>query len=204
MLLPRPRVGSLHQRLATLVEPLRIGLIGAGAMGKGLLYQCGITPGFKCVAMADIRVERAIACARAMQLPYCIVSTAGEMEDAIRRGDLAVSEDGRLVAECSEVGILIEASSAIGDAGLYSVAALETGKHVVMMNAEADLIFGPHLMRLARNRNLVYTSCDCDQHGVIVRIIEDLQLWGLDLVMAGNIKGFLDRDSNPTTIVPEA
>jgi len=204
MILPQPWVGPLYQRLATLQAPLRIGLIGAGAMGRGLLYQCCTTPGFQCVAVADITVDKAIACARAMQLPYHIVSTAGEMQDAIGRGELAVCEDGRLVAETAGAGILIEASSAIGDAGSYSVAALETGKHLVMMNAEADLIFGPHLMKLARDRHLAYTSCDGDQHGVIVRIVEEVQLWGLDLVMAGNIKGFLDRDSNPTKIVPEA
>jgi predicted homoserine dehydrogenase-like protein len=196
--------GTIYQRLAILPKPIRVALIGAGSMGKGLLYQCGMTPGFRCVAVADIALEKAVECARSMQLPHRIAHTAGELQDALRQGELAVCEDGALVASCSEVDVLIEASNAIGEAGIYSVAALETGKHVVMMNGEADLIFGPHLMTMARDRGLVYTSCDGDQHGVIARLIEELQLWGFDLVMAGNIKGFLDRDSNPTKIIAEA
>jgi predicted homoserine dehydrogenase-like protein len=206
MMHPRKRIpsGPLLQRLSALSEPIRIGLIGMGAMGKGLLYQSRATPGFKCVATADVVLEKAVACAQWMGSAYRVVYTAGEMEDAIRRGELAVCENGLLVATCTEVNVLIESSSAIVEAGEYSIAALEAGKHLVMMNAEADLIFGPYLMRAAHDRRLVYTSCDGDQHGVIKRLVDDLELWGFDLVMAGNIKGFLDRYSNPTTIIPEA
>ncbi len=173
-------------------------------MGKGLLHQCRVTPGFECVAVADLVPEKAVACVAAMALPFRVVSTAGEMIDSIRRGELAVCADGALVAECPEAGVLIESSSAITEAGCYAVAALETGKHLVMMNAEADLTFGPCLMQMAHDRGLVYTSCDGDQHGVIKRLIGDVELWGFELVMAGNIKGFLDRYSNPTKIIPEA
>ncbi len=173
-------------------------------MGKGLLYQCQATPGFRCVAVADIAVEKAAACAESLGLPWRLVRTAAEMEDAIGRGQLAVCGDGMLVAGSGGVQVLIESSSAIAEAGRYCLEALDTGKNLVMMNAEADLIFGPHLMRLAHSQGLVYTSCDGDQHGVIKHLVDDLELWGLQLVMAGNIKGFLDRYSNPTKIVPEA
>lgn len=73
-----------------------------------------------------------------------------------------------------------------------------------MMNAEADLIFGPYLMHLAQQKGVVYTSCDGDQPGCLRRLIDEVRLWGFELVMAGNIKGFLDRYSNPAKIVPEA
>jgi predicted homoserine dehydrogenase-like protein len=74
-----------------------------------------------------------------------------------------------------------------------------------MMNAEADLIFGPYLLAHARRHGVVYTSADGDQPGVIRRLIADeIESWGFELVMAGNMKGFLDRRSNPTTIIPEA
>ncbi len=192
------------RKLSSRPEPIRIGLVGMGAMGKGLLHQCRVTPGMECVAMADLKPERAIACAEAERLPYKVASTAAEMDDAIRGGFTAICEDGELVAECARAAVLVEASSAIGLAGAYAATALKTGKHAVMMNAEADLIFGPYLMDLAHRRGLVYTSCDGDQHGVIRRLVSDLQLWGFDLVMAGNIKGFLDRYSNPSRIIPEA
>jgi predicted homoserine dehydrogenase-like protein len=154
--------------------------------------------------MADLMPERAIACAQMEGLPYKIASTAGEVEDAIRGGFTAICEDAKVVAGCSQAAVLVEASSAIGLAGTYAATALQTGKHVVMMNAEADLIFGPYLMDLAHRHGLVYTSCDGDQHGVILHLVNNLELWGFDLIMAGNIKGFLDRYSDPTKIIPEA
>lgn len=72
------------------------------------------------------------------------------------------------------------------------------------MNYEADLMFGSWLMHLAREKGLVYTVCDGDQPAVLRRLIDELTFMGFKLVMAGNIKGFLDRYANPTSIVPEA
>jgi predicted homoserine dehydrogenase-like protein len=192
------------RKLSSRPEPIRIGLVGMGAMGRGLLHQCRVTPGLECVAMADLMPERAITCAEMEGLPYKVASTAAEVEDAIRGGFTAICEQGELVAGCAQAVVLVEASSAVGLAGRYAAMALQTGKHAVMMNAEADLIFGPYLMNLAHRQGLVYTSCDGDQHGVIRHLVNDLDLWGFDLIMAGNIKGFLDRYSDPTKIIPEA
>jgi predicted homoserine dehydrogenase-like protein len=158
----------------------------------------------ECVAIADLLPDKAIRCAETMGVPYQVARTEEEVESAIRQGYVAVCEDSALAAACPGVDVLVETSSAIGDAGRYAVAAAEAGKHVVMMNAEADLTFGPYLMQLAHRHGGVYTSCGGDQHGVIRKLIDEIQLWGFDLVMAGNIKGFLDRYSNPTKIVPEA
>lgn len=195
---------NLLNRLKALQSNIRVAIVGIGSMGKGLSYQCQVTPGIECVAMVDIKVERAINCAVWMKRDYRVVDSLGAMEETIRQGGIAICEDGDLAAECGLVDVLIESSNSIGAAGQFSVTAIEHGKHVVLMNAEADLTFGPYLMDLAQSNGSVYTSCDGDQYGVIKHLIDDLQLWGFELVMAGNIKGFLDRYSNPTKIIPEA
>ncbi len=191
-------------RLRSLDEPIRTAIIGIGSAGKGLFHQCGITPGIKCVGVADLNVTKAIDAARAFDRPYRVVESPGALHDAIRQGAVAVCQDGEMLARCESADVLIDASSAIADGGRFALAAIETGKDLVMMNAEADLIFGPYLMRSAREHGVVYTSCDGDQPGCIRRLIDEIQLWGFELVMAGNIKGFLDRYSNPTKIIPEA
>jgi predicted homoserine dehydrogenase-like protein len=191
-------VHGLNARLRALRKPIRVGIIGAGSMGWGLLHQCRQTPGIECVALADIELERAVAAVRAVGQEPEVVGSTPAVQDAITRGAVAVSPDGALVAGSEMIDVLVESSNSIG------LAALETGKDLVLMNSEIDLIFGPHLMRLAHERGLAYTSCDGDQHGVLKRLLDELQLWGFELVMAGNIKGFLDRYANPTTIVPEA
>jgi len=82
--------------------------------------------------------------------------------------------------------------------------ALEAAKTVVLVNAEADLAFGPLFMAVAEANGGICTSADGDQHGVIKRLVDDLTLWGFELVLAGNIKGFLNREADPDNIRPEA
>ena len=195
---------DMLRRLRSLDEPIAVAIIGAGSVGQGLFYQCSITPGMECIAICDSKVERAINAAKLVKRDYRVVGNPSDMRDAINTGILAVSEDGELLAKCAKADVLIEASSSIRHGGAYAVDAIESRTHVVMMNAEADLIFGPYLMELARKNGVVYTSCDGDQPGVIRRLIADVLLWGFEPVMAGNIKGFLDRYANPTSIAPEA
>lgn len=192
------------KRLQALETPIRVAIVGAGAMGKGLFYQCLVTPGMRCVALVDIRVERCIACAETWQVPYRVVSSLDAMHRAIEDEVVAICADGELAARCRFADVLLEASNAIIPAVQFARTALEQGKHLVLMNAEIDLVFGPYLMREAQKKGFVYTSCDGDQHGVITRLVREVQLWGLQVVLAGNIKGFLDRYSNPTKIIPEA
>lgn len=190
--------------LQRLNRPIKMAVIGIGSMGKGLFYQSSKTPGIECIAIADININRAIECVQWMKRRYHVVSDLNTMHDTIHKGLVAVCEDGDLLARCEFADVLIEASNSIGPAGQFSVTALEHRKHLVLMNAEVDLIFGPYLLHLAEKNGVVYTSCDGDQHGVIKRLIDDLRVWGFELVMGGNIKGFLDRYSNPTKIVTEA
>jgi predicted homoserine dehydrogenase-like protein len=191
-------------RLRRLDRPIRFTIVGAGAMGKGLLYQSLITPGLTCVGIADVDVDRAVAAAHALGCNSRVVTHLTDLHRAIQDGVLAVCDDGELLARCELSEAFVEASNSIIPAARMSIAALECRKHLILMNSEIDLAFGPYFLALARAQGVAYTSCDGDQHGVIKRLIDDLRLWGFDLVMAGNIKGYLDRYSDPVKIVPEA
>lgn len=195
---------EMHERLRALDTEINVAMAGAGAMGRGLLHQCSVTPALRCVALADIDLEMAIDCAEAEGVPYEVVSDLGSLNDCVRDGKLAVCQDAALAARAETADAFVDASNAIQDAARFCPVALDHEKHLVMMNAEADLAFGPYLMQRAAKQGVTYASCDGDQHGVVKRLVDDLRLWGFDLVMAGNIKGYLDRYANPTSIIPEA
>lgn len=195
---------GLLAQLKALREPIRVAVVGIGSTGRGLLLQSTITPGIRCVAIADIHLERAVSAAERFKRDYRVVRTLDEMHSAIAQGKLAICEDGDLVARCELLDVFIEATSSIPAGGRHAIAALEHGKHVVMMNYEANLMFGPWLAHLAEDRGLVYTACDGDQPAVLKRLADEVALMGFKLVMTGNIKGYLDRYANPTTIIPEA
>lgn len=195
---------TMLDRLTRLEREIRIAIIGVGAMGKGLLYQSTVTPGIRCVAIADVRLDAAIAVAKETGLPWRVVDTLAGLHDAITGGAIGVTADGDLLARCELADALVEASSSITPAARFAITAIEHGKHLVLMNSEIDLVFGSWLLELARKHGVTYTSCDGDQHGVIRHLVDELRLWGFELVMGGNIKGFLDRYTDPVRIIPEA
>ena len=191
-------------RLKGLPRNIRVGIIGVGSIGKGIFLQSHITPGIECVAVADIRIDRAVACAEWLNREYAIVDSLEAMHRALRSRKLAVCADGDLLARCELMDVMIESSNAICLGAKYAMTALETQKHVVMMNYEADLMFGPLLLHVSKQNGLVYSASDGDQPAVLRRLIDEVEFMGFELVMAGNIKGFLDRYTNPTSIIPEA
>jgi predicted homoserine dehydrogenase-like protein len=194
----------LLNQLKNLTEEIKVGIIGIGSIGKGLVYQCHITPGIKPVAIADIILDKAEDCAKWLDVDYEIVSSTVELNSAISRGVLAVCKEGLLIAASEEIAALIEASNAILDGAKHVVEAIEHGQHIIMMNYEAELMYGPLLLKKAEENKVVYTCADGDQPTVIKKLVDEIKFMGFELVMAGNIKGYMDRYTNPIKIAPEA
>jgi predicted homoserine dehydrogenase-like protein len=184
---------DLLSRLRALPKKIRVGVIGVGNIGRGLVYQAGLTPGMECVAIADIRLERATDWAARLGREYVVVENLADMHAAIHAGRLVVCRDGDLLAQADQLDVLVDSTSSISGGMQFALTAIAHHKHIVMMNSEADLIFGPYLLAQARREGVVYTSADGDQHTVIRRLINEIELWGFQTVMAGNMKGFLDR-----------
>jgi predicted homoserine dehydrogenase-like protein len=103
-----------------------------------------------------------------------------------------------------EVDVLIEATNTVSYAAKACVTALEKKIHVVLMNAEVDVLLGPLLHSMASQNGVMITSDAGDQHGVIMRMIEEISMWGFRIVMAGNIKGFLNRYATALSLTEEA
>ena len=185
-------------------KEIQIVIIGIGSIGNGLVFQSTITPGIRCIGVADIVIDRAITCAQWLGFDYEVVHDLNACHDAVRAGKLAVTDDGRLLAQCTYADALIEASNAIYQGALHGLAALETGQHLIMMNYEADLMYGSLLLDKAQKNDLIYSSCDGDQPAVIKRLVDEMRFMGFQFVMGGNIKGYLDRYVDPTSIIPEA
>lgn len=197
--MPTPR-----QRLQRLDRDLNVSVIGTGSIGHCLVHQVQLTPRMAPVAVADVRLDKAVACAEQLGLDYAVVATARELTAALDRGVCAVTGEGGLLAACDRIDVCFEATNALVPAYHHARSALRHGQHVVMMNFEADLMFGTLLVDEARRQGRVYTASDGDQPTAIKRVVDDLELWGFELVCAGNMKGYHDLYVNPTTIAPEA
>lgn len=195
---------SMKERLMSLDKEIRVAVIGTGSMGKRLVYQLHITPGMRPVAIADINIKKAIECAKWLKLEYEIVDNVADLNFAVQRGILAIAESGELLASSNLVHVLVESSTAVLQGAVHAMKAISNHQHVVMMNFEADLMYGSLLLRAAENEGVIYTCADGDKPTAIKKLIDEIKLCGFDLVMAGNIKNFQDRYSNPDKIAFEA
>lgn len=195
---------TLVERLRGLDNEIKVAIIGIGSIGKGLVYQSSKTPGIKPVAIADIKLEKAIQCAEWLEFDYRIINNVDELNKCIEDEKVAVCQDGEILASSALVDVLVESSNALLQGAIHALKGIENGQHVIMMNYEAELMYGPYLMKKAREQGVVYSCADGDQPTVIKTLVDELDLWGFDLVMAGNMKGYMDRYTDPVKIQPEA
>ena len=182
-------------------KPIRVGMIGAGFMGRGIALQmCNYVHGMKLVAIANRHLDGARrAYAEAGIDRTRTVENLAQMEDAVRKGEYAVTEDALLLCEAEGIDAVIEVTGAIEFGAKVVLKAIENGKHVVMMNAELDGTIGPILKVYAEKAGVVVTNADGDQPGVIMNLYRFVKGIGVRPVLCGNIKGLQDPYRNPTT-----
>ncbi|HEX3218422.1 MAG TPA: Gfo/Idh/MocA family oxidoreductase, partial [Candidatus Limnocylindria bacterium] len=181
-------------------NPVRVGMIGAGAMGRGIARQMlQHFPGLRLVAIANrtpANAARAYADAGAEAVS---VESVDALEDARRQGRYAITDDATLLCDAPSIEILIEVTGTVEYAAGMVLRAFEHGKDVVLMNAELDGTIGPILAERARAAGVRLSACDGDQPGVEMNLYRFVKSIGLQPVVCGNIKGLQDRFRNPTT-----
>jgi predicted homoserine dehydrogenase-like protein len=179
---------TLHAALlerARAGRPVRVALIGAGTFGCMFLAQARRTPGIEVTAIVD----------RDPQAAARRIEGAGWPP-----GELAVTDDAARALEATDV--VIEAT---GDpaAGLrHALAAIDAGRHVVMVNVEADVLAGPMLASRAAAAGVVYSLAYGDQPALICELVDWARTAGFEVIAAGkgtrHLPGF--HASTPDTV----
>ena len=188
-------------------RPIRVMVVGAGgSMGQGIALQLGKTPGMRMVAAVDLDLDRAQRAAELYGRDWVRATTPPEVAQALRAGRSVVTSDASAVIALGRefIDVLVESTDTVAFAARIVLEAVARRLDVVLMNAELDCLLGPLLNKLAGEAGVVVSSDAGDQHGVLLRMIDEIRLWGLEIVMAGNIKGFLDRYATPQSVVEEA
>ena len=124
--------------MATDSTPVRVGLIGAGKFGAMFLSQAPTTPGLEVRAIADLDPDKARNTCRAVGWDAARVAATNFLDRGI---ELAVRDD---------IDVIIEATGHPSAGIAHALAAIDAGRHIVMVNVEADVLAGPVLAAQAR------------------------------------------------------
>lgn len=182
-------------------RPVRVGMIGAGFMAKGIALQfLHVVKGMKLVAISNRHVEEARRAYREAGVEQIqVVETVAQLESSIAKGQYAVTEDPILICQAENIDAIIEVTGAVEFGAHVVMKAIEHHKHVIMMNAELDGTIGPMLKVYADKAGVLLTDADGDQPGVQMNLYRFVKGIGVRPVLCGNIKGLHDPYRNPTT-----
>jgi len=188
-------------------RPVRIGVIGSGEMGTDLVTQCMLMKG---VTLSAIATRRPATARHAIEIAYGETSRFAETESqaiataAIEAGRIAVTRPDVMVAN-PLIDVIVDATGKPGVAADYDLMAMQNGKHVVMMNVEADVTIGVWLKRQAEKLGVVYSVGAGDEPSSCMELIEFASALGYTIVSAGKGKNNpLNHDAVPDDYREEA
>jgi predicted homoserine dehydrogenase-like protein len=167
---------NLQSLLAARVDagnPVRVGLIGAGKFGSMFLAQVPSIAGLEVAVIADLDPDRAkLACKNVGWNASRVARTrfVGRGHDACR--------DER-------VEVVIEATGDAPAGIAHAIEAIEAGKHIVMVNVEADALAGALLARKARAADVIYSMAYGDQPSLISEMVDWARSAGFTVAAAG-------------------
>lgn len=202
---------GLNTKLKQLEESgkrIRMGLIGAGQMGKGMVSQVtlmkGITPAF----VADINIENAIDAyiqSGISREDIAVVNKLSDANSALESGKFVVTQDADLPAKTNIIDVVVDATGVPEVGAKVAMDAILNKKHIVMLNVETDVVIGPILKKLADNAGVIYTGSAGDEPGSVKELYDFADGMGMDIVAIGKGKNNkVVLECNPDTVYEEA
>ena len=195
---------NLHRLLlqrAAAGRPVRVGVIGAGKFGAMFLHQARRTPGLHVLGIADLSIPRAQASLARIGWP-AEASEAADAAEALRSGATWLTEDVAALLATSALEVVVEATGDAVHGLLHARQAIRAGKHVVMVNVEADVLAGPLLAREAAAAGVVYSMAYGDQPALVAELVDTLRAGGFPIIAAGKGTKYLPayHASTPETV----
>ena len=189
------------KRRADAGRPIRVGLVGAGFMGKGLTNQImHSTAGMRVVAISNRKIGRAVEAFRYAGFDEVVTADNGLTIDmAVASGQLVATDEAELLARSPHIDVLVDVTGSVEFGARIVLEAFRHGKDVVLMNAELDATIGPILQIYAERHNVILTACEGDEPGVQMNLFRWVKGLGLTPRVLGNIKGLQDPYRNPET-----
>ncbi len=171
-------------------RPVRVGLIGAGKFGSMFLSQVPTTPGLVVSFIADLEPAQAVKrCAEAGWDDERIAATR-------------FVDDAAHLIRSDQVDVVVEATGHPAAGIKHALLCVEFGKHVVMVNVEADVLAGPYLAAQARQAGVVYSMAYGDQPALTMEMVDWARSCGFSVVAAGKGTKYLPtyHASTPDTV----
>ena len=189
-------------------KPVRIGLVGAGEMGTDIVSRVAHMRGIEIGAISELNPQ---AAGRSVTIAYgdpdraVATDTTDALNAAIESGRIATTQRVETLLESGLIDVVIDATGIPSVGAEIGLAAMERGKHLVMMNVEADVTIGAYLRSEAERLGVIYSLGAGDEPSSCMELIEFVSAMGHRIISAGKGKNNpLNFDATPDTYTEEA
>lgn len=183
-------------------NPIRVGVVGAGFFGSGVIRQLVRTAGVRPVIIANRTPEKAAEALKRSGVNPSDIRLAGDVRSAakaIGEGRYVVTGNLELPYELKDSEVITETTGNLHIGAEAALKAIESGKHFVGANPEAQATVGAVLRMKADQHSVVYSDMDGDQPGILQKLYAYVQGIGFRPLVAGNCKGVMKRWATPET-----
>ena len=192
-------------------NPIRVGLVGVGQMGAGMIAQIGQMQGMDVVAAADIDLKRAVSAFQAIGVSEDDIvvlsdtTTSEHASAAVAAGKRVVTKDATVIPEVRLVDAVVEATGMPSIGAFVAFRTILAKKHIIMLNVETDVTIGCLLKHMADSANVIYTTSAGDEPGALLELYDFATTLGFEVVTAGKGKNNpLDRSATPQRLADQA
>ena len=189
-------------------KPIRIGLIGSGMMGTDIVTQVLQMQGIVVAAIADINVPAAVAALGAAGHAgdaHRLVNTQSGFDQCVEAGKIAITQSSEFVCKSGLIDVVVDATGKPAVGAEIGLTAMQHGKHLVMMNVEADVTIGAYLKHEADKLGVVYSLGAGDEPSSTIELIQFVTALGYPVIAAGKGKNNpLNIDATPDDYAAEA
>lgn len=174
-------------------NPIKVGVVGAGQMGYGMISQIATIPGMIVSGISDINLESAQRAKDAF------------LESSTLKSEVQVTTNFKDLVNNPDVEVLVDATGVPEVGANLALEALIAKKHLVLLNVEIDITVGPLLYHLFQAADLVYSGSDGDEPASTFELYEFAKSMGMEVLVAGKGKNNkLRKEANPDTVAEEA
>ena len=185
-------------------KSIKVALIGAGLMGKGLVSQMMLVKGMIPSLVVSNKISDAInayTLAGISKEDIVIARNLNQINIAMEKNKYVVTDITEYGTKANLIDVVVDATGVPNTGAKIAMGAIENKKHIVMLNIEADVVVGPILNKMAKESGVIYTGTAGDEPGTVKEIFDFARATGFEVLAIGKGKNNpIDYEATPDSV----
>ena len=202
------RMNRKLEKLSMQDKSIKVAIIGAGKMGKGLVNQMTRIKGMIPSLVINRNIEKAINALQSAGIckeDIVVSNSISEINYAIEKGKYVAAEYMDVASKINDIPAVVDATGVPETGAEIAIDAIGNNKHIIMLNVEADCVVGPILHKLANESGVVYTGTAGDEPGAVIELYDFAVGLGFEVLAIGKGKNNpINLSANPDSVYEEA